>query len=377
MKINPIWNNEQQKVLDSTGSIIVTGIAGSGKTLLAIHKAIQLANTRNVAIVVYTEALKSFIQNYLSLSGNFKIDVLLKQQIFNALNSKYDALIIDEYQDFSIYEINKIRQKVTEILIFGDDNQRLYIVDYDKIHPTTNIKELVNNLKLPIFRLNDSYRLTEENLVFVDQLIKRKSMEPSKNKGPKPRVKHFESVEEELQSITHLLISNKVYKNIGILLKYNKTYTGGYFYKKEVRGEVVYGIEDTVKYLEEKGVKVGYRCTNQNNLNFSKEININVMTIHSAKGLEFDLVILPFTNYISDIGQYTMNVFYVAWTRASKRLIITYSGNIAPEFTKIRDGSCFTGEIVMNCESDQPDIITKQDEKISNEIDKYPYFKFN
>jgi DNA helicase-2/ATP-dependent DNA helicase PcrA len=63
--------------------------------------------------------------------------------------------------------------------------------------------------------------------------------------------------------------------------------------------------------------------------------HLNVMTLHSAKGLEFDVVILPFLeegilpNYRSNTDarlREDRRLFYVGLTRARHEVHLTYSG---------------------------------------------------
>jgi ATP-dependent exoDNAse (exonuclease V) beta subunit len=70
------------------------------------------------------------------------------------------------------------------------------------------------------------------------------------------------------------------------------------------------------------------------------------MTIHSSKGLEFDCVILPFSNYVNEHNEvHSYNLPYVALTRSSHQIIITYSGLIADEYSKHISKDVYTGQI--------------------------------
>ena len=54
------------------------------------------------------------------------------------------------------------------------------------------------------------------------------------------------------------------------------------------------------------------------------------MTIHQAKGLEFDQVMIPFVcseTYKTDLDK---SMLYIACTRAMHKLDLTYSGRMTP-----------------------------------------------
>lgn len=57
---------------------------------------------------------------------------------------------------------------------------------------------------------------------------------------------------------------------------------------------------------------------------------INIMTFHSAKGLDFENVFIPFANkslYINLSESIAKTLFMVAMTRTRKNLYITYTGS--------------------------------------------------
>jgi ATP-dependent exoDNAse (exonuclease V) beta subunit len=101
------------------------------------------------------------------------------------------------------------------------------------------------------------------------------------------------------------------------------------------------------------------------------------MTYHSSKGLEFDCVILPFANYAND-NYGTYNLPYVGMTRASKKIIITYAGLVAEEYSKPFNTTTFQGNIIKRTPSDEISSIDKDylrlfiktKDKHSVEIDK-------
>jgi superfamily I DNA/RNA helicase len=85
--------------------------------------------------------------------------------------------------------------------------------------------------------------------------------------------------------------------------------------------------------LSSKGVGTQVRFTVQDSsilsgfkkvdtLDFTNHDLPCILTYHSAKGTEFDNVFIPFAN---DDNRLDRNAFYVAVTRSSSQLFITYS----------------------------------------------------
>lgn len=157
----PAWFNEEQKqILELTNDqyrvleglqrikrASVYGCAGSGKTLLAIRKA-QLLSEQNqlVLLVCFNNILGQHLrQQFLGVSnvtaGNFHLimsvllncepiydETLIYEKIKAANLGYYDALIIDEAQDFSPLQLDilKLLHKEDGLLYyFWDDNQQV------------------------------------------------------------------------------------------------------------------------------------------------------------------------------------------------------------------------------------------------------------
>ena len=81
-------------------------------------------------------------------------------------------------------------------------------------------------------------------------------------------------------------------------------------------------------YLKANGVKIQYVGNGYGNFS-ENDRRIILMTYHSAKGLDFDNVFIPFANdnlYISPDESMAKTLFMVAMTRATKNLYISYYG---------------------------------------------------
>jgi ATP-dependent exoDNAse (exonuclease V) beta subunit len=375
---HPNWTEEQKKVLLSSPNVIVSGCAGSGKTLLACHIAIQQPSTSHVAIMVFTKSLRTFISNYVDQFDRENITVLYEYEWVNRDFPKFDLIIVDEFQDFSYNDIkNIIYSSKLGVYLFGDSEQRIYLKNFQKEN-TIDILDLIKKTNFEHFQLTENFRISEENKNLISSIYNSYSLKNSKySTGIKPQILHFESIADELNWLKNFLLKNSDYKNIGIFLKQNDSFVCGYPYKHKVRKEQIFGIMELYDYLKNGGITCYYKHKNNDNLDFSNQVNINIMTYHSSKGLEFDCVILPFANYAND-NYGTYNLPYVGMTRASKKIIITYAGLVAEEYSKPFNTTTFQGNIIKRTPSDEISSIDKDylrlfiktKDKHSVEIDK-------
>lgn len=321
-------------------SYIVQGCAGSGKSILALHKAKEIQEMGySVLYIVLTKALQQYMSDGIrqiglekgcvkhfhrcvrwktNEEGNFYIDGWIEDQ--------YDYIIIDEAQDFSIEAINMMRSNAKHVLIFGDDAQQLYKFVQDRrpasineIRDETGYKTepLVLNHRLPkkIARIAQHFNTEDDNLV-----------DRCKNEGTeKPKILQYNSKEEQLNAIAEL-IQNKHMEDVGILFRNNSL------------------VDEALMHFNHIELQVEAKSKKHTmNLDFTSS-NPKLMTYHSAKGLQFEHVFLPkcITRQIEPL--------YVAITRAYGSLYIMHSGNLSPLFDTISpelyDTSLSTGTIL-------------------------------
>lgn len=126
--------------------------------------------------------------------------------------------------------------------------------------------------------------------------------------------------------------------------------------------------------LYENGIISTYKYKSNDNLDFTREVNINIMTYHSSKGLQFDCVIMPFSNYVSD-SMGIINLPFVGLTRASHQIIITYSGLIADEYSVPVSITLFSGRIIRKTPADNYNHQVELDEFTIEQLKDNPTFK--
>lgn len=121
--------------------MVVTGTAGSGKSVIALHKLRQICYEGTYAVIVFTKSLKKYffdgiaamkkdrLENYgekLNLNNN---KIYYYQEWKNWYNdhpdSVVDFLIIDECQDFSAEQIYEMLSFGKICFLFGDADQTI------------------------------------------------------------------------------------------------------------------------------------------------------------------------------------------------------------------------------------------------------------
>ncbi len=317
------------KQLNPEKSYIISGSAGSGKTILALWRAkeLQETNRKDFFIIVYTKALRQFIEDGIREIGIDSAKVIYEWEWENKLNSpEADYIIIDEAQDFTQTEIeNFLRKSKKSIMFFGDTAQQLY--DIKRVmkngamidEETMSIARITDLLRLPMRDLVFNYRLpkkiarfAEHIMKFEDELEKR----CKKEGGDLPIVKQCRTKTAELDFIITTIKKYK-YTDVGIVLPYKK--------------DVKYVFE----YFNSKGMnpEAKFNIFNENlmSLDFTSS-NPKIMPYHSSKGLQFETVFIPFCE-IDDV--FFQNPLYVAITRTTKNLFITYSGKLSKFINKV------------------------------------------
>ena len=404
-------------------SIAVRGAAGSGKTNLAIHRALQAKDKGSYAIVIFTIALKRMIAygmealgldkeriayewawthrgfdmtgdvywkksdgKYLYLVNDMSVrkfercakdsksygidfadwvddrfyrafgrrtswfheipcdenfdvtntevyELIPSGTMFKQPEDNIDYLIVDEAQDFNIsdYKQRIVPKAGVSLSLFGDSAQQMN-------SQGSNIEDIATALDYDRLSLDYNYRLPKSIAKVVQQIqntgvdlmtYNRKdggnSDYPNYPNYPKPVIAKYNNREAELQGILNKIQMEDL-DDVAILVP--------------TEADVM----EVNKFLNEHGVQtqVHYRTGNVvpfntiNTLDFSNNDLPCILTYYAAKGSEFDNVFVPFAN---NANAKSRNSFYVACTRSSRNLYISYSGkrtsyldNVTKEF---------------------------------------------
>ena len=390
-------------------SIAVRGAAGSGKTNLAIHRALQAKDKGSYAIVIFTIALKRMIAygmealgldkeriayewawthrgfdmtgdvywkksdgKYLYLVNDMSVrkfercakdsksygidfadwvddrfyrafgrrtswfheipcdenfdvtntevyELIPSGTMFKQPEDNIDYLIVDEAQDFNIsdYKQRIVPKAGVSLSLFGDSAQQMN-------SQGSNIEDIATALDYDRLSLDYNYRLPKSIAKVVQQIqntgvdlmtYNRKDGGNSDYPNyPKPVIAKYNNREAELQGILNKIQMEDL-DDVAILVP--------------TEADVM----EVNKFLNEHGVQtqVHYRTRNVvpfntiNTLDFSNNDLPCILTYYAAKGSEFDNVFVPFAN---NANAKSRNSFYVACTRSSRNLYISYSGKL-------------------------------------------------
>lgn len=311
-------------------SCIVSGCAGSGKSVLALLKAQRIQKERgdSYEVIVFTKALCKYMESgrkELGLKKPFNYHWTWKNRLGCP---SADYVIVDEIQDFDEDEIREFINATRKcFFFFGDTAQSIY----DGLKKTVAVEDigylLPKGEKPTPFPLYKNYRLPISIARFVQYVgIDLPPFEESiyMNRGNElPRVLNYPTVEEQIEAIQRIMRHSHL-SDVGILLPH---------------GEMV---KDVGRMLRQAGVNVEERYNDKedwrnsvDNLNFAST-NPKVMTYHSAKGLQFETVFLPCMESYGDVVEKTYRKsLYVAMTRTYKNLYIMYSKTLPAPLSAI------------------------------------------
>lgn len=323
--------DDQIKVLTAAldKSCIVSGCAGSGKSVLALIKAqrIQKERGNDYQIIVYTKALCGYMnsgRSILGLNNGFHYH----WHWVNKLNApESDYVIVDEIQDFSKEEIEQFLSSTKKnFFFFGDTAQSIY----EGHKNTIRVEDI--RIDLPIardakeFSLYRNYRLPLPVARYVQNIgIDLDPFDESTYKSKEtemPRVLKFESKYNQLEAIHRIITTNNL-TDVAILFPENDIIKPAYDFLTELGGNYEVRFRNKANWAE-----------NQDTLNFNSS-NPKIMTYHSAKGLQFETVFIPYLEDFKSDSSSRQKALYVAMTRTYRNLHILYSGQMPYILSKI------------------------------------------
>ncbi len=363
----------QQMVLNSKEPFWVTGPAGCGKSIVSLWRYINDAkDNNNIIMVAYTRSLRKYLNYCIEKSGNNIKEVQSLYKTFNSStksNIKYDEVIIDEAQDIEIEVFKAIASATNRICINADMNQQLYS---NQNRPDTE-ERLENILKdcefepLKKYSLNRIYRYDQGIYEFVTAFIGLgQSVEASNNfsddRYTLPVVYENIPNDQEISFIVELIKSYSN-TNIAILLPFANEKGCDKFNDEYIKNCSVEYYYNKLQYH----IDCTYYISSENMENF-KIGRIHICTFKSAKGLEFDTVIIPKLHLIKRITEkenkqnsktcasglqfqskaanqdiITMKDYYVGLTRAKTNLILlnNVSLNKIQYFINMGETDCY------------------------------------
>ncbi len=297
-----------------------------------------------ILITYYTHSLRNLYEAALREAGMFtnQFDFKTYFQTKNGF-ANYDYIFCDEVQDLPEDALVNLRNKCHRLFISGDPNQSIYsgTIDPSRIMAVSGASEY--SLKI-IHRLTNSvinlvHRITPKMNIF-NSLIDQSKDDVTSLLG------EFRDINDEVRYVVEDALSAvDIGKSIGEstaiifpthndIIKFVDVYSQQKHYPSWCRinnsyGKPNYGsMNQHIKPLRlhyvgnSYGSLIGHNC-------------VILMTYHSAKGLDFDHVYLPFLNKNASI--FSEEIFMVALTRTKYSLTITSSGTVHQYVERIKD----------------------------------------
>ena len=328
-------DEDQIKVLMATldKSCIVAGCAGSGKSILALIKAQRIQKERgdDYKVIVFTKALCHYMnagRKTLGLRNQFYYHWHWKNRM---ACSPADYIIVDEIQDFDREEIGEfIFAAKKNFFFFGDTAQSIYeglksTIPVDDIRlemqlPASKAKnfELFRNYRLPIPVAKMAHQIGIDVDPYDESVYKSKE-------NVLPRIIEYVDKEDQIKAI-HRIIKNSNLTDVAILVPHNEDVVDIYQHISHLGGD----------YEMRYNNKGDWR-NSQDTLDFDST-NPKIMTYHSAKGLQFETVFMPYIEDFEDIdynGNPNRKALYVAMTRTYRNLYLMYSDNLPYPLSEI------------------------------------------
>ena len=317
MKLDDLTPDSYQKrIIDdftAERTIVVTGVAGSGKSLTLLKKAKQVSTySDSYAIIVYTKSLKQFFRDELS-EIDPKGEHVYYLDEWRRSKQHYKYLFIDECQDFNADEIADFAEHGEYLWLFGDNNQSIMafkatINNPESYHTVQSVEDTIKQLNAEHQDLCLNHRLTIENAAVGEHIFPDTNLRDACLKhGPKPLLLTTDARAKELDEIIRIIRDNSL-TNVGILNHYNRN------------------INFIREHFASKGIAVEWKTNStEGNIDFNST-NPKVMTIHCAKGLQFSYVFIPFCHEPTTFD-YEKATLYVASTRPLTQLILTSTGS--------------------------------------------------
>lgn len=376
-----IMDLQQEQLARSLGDghRVIHGVAGSGKTMILAYRCQHLAQVSNKSILVLcfnvslAAKLRQVVQEDPNKISRIKVrhfhgwcmDLLKKyniprpdsreyqgedyvdelvQRVITAVNAKlipagtYGAVMLDEGHDFKPEWLKLIAQMVNpetnSLLILYDDAQNLYGEKRDKKFSFKSVGIQAQG-RTTIFKLN--YRNTEQVLGVAYEFAKEVMtpttgdddqvvlVEPASagRQGPKPDLIRLPSFKHEVdylaQRVQQLHERGTPRNKIAII------------YRSKFMGEEIYN------HFQQAQIPIEWVNADSDSRNYHPaEQSIKLITMHSSKGLEFPVVLIPGIGFMPDqYGHGTpeeeARLLYVAMTRAIEQLILT--SDRSSEFT--------------------------------------------
>lgn len=295
--------------------VVVKGCAGSGKSLIALHRVKQIQEEKigTFYFILFTKALKQYMIDGINEIGLDSRRVVHYEQWKRLPIKNADFIIVDEAQDFSKDAIMTFKSSALKALsLFGDSAQQIHSFRIDN---PLSMEDIASITSIPSNELSFNHRLPKKIARFAEHISDSDDLLEDRCRNDVnelPKILEFNNLNEQLDKIIDI-VNNRQLDDVGIFFQLNKE------------------VESAKRYFDSKNFKVEAKYNESMDLDFSNQLP-KLTTYHSSKGLQFESVFIP---DCEDLYNDNKNALYVAITRSYQSLFIMHSGSLSHFFDNI------------------------------------------
>ena len=346
-------SSEQRTVMDQPfdRNVVIEGGPGTGKTTLAVQRAEMLVTEGySTLVLVYSRPLMRFIQNsqpktnwetvefytlnadgtkdYHEFNSEYTVSTYLSwlnslfwqrfgrgypvldnsdpdwetiEKELSSLGRIYDQIIVDEGQDFPVPLLRSLKSLASTVMVFMDSHQAI-----EKTKTAASVAAYA--LDASTYHLGRNFRSTKEISEFSDLFRVKHDAEPGGDpSGQLPAVITCISYEDQVNKMLEIIRAFN-YRSVGIILDTKPAKKLYEIMKKRLDGKAHVQLYEPHTYRD---------------FDFDRN-EVKIITYGTAKGLEFDVVILPQITRVSATGDplSDMTRIHIATSRARKALFL-------------------------------------------------------
>ena len=309
-KLPDILTKDQQNALNDPEPIRLYGGPGTGKTVVNLWRHIRNHdNGIESLLLTYTKTLEYYLKHSArekNINASNSVNRTYQWTYNNRKN--YTEIIIDEAQDVDLDRYDIIKHHTDRVSYGADPDQGIYHTVEEVGRIIEGLKDLFkNNSEHTLFK---NFRNSKEILLFTQAVFPEVIIERETIVEAFPHNLPFVSVIGREQD-------SMIKKIIEIIMEYKSDTTNiGILFPTVQQLELFYNLLNT---------KIQCTKFQSEDIEFKGLDNVHFTTFKSAKGIEFDTVIIPnFDRYKWYINNthVSMNEYYVALTRAKTNLFL-------------------------------------------------------
>jgi hypothetical protein len=333
----------------------IRGYAGTGKTMLLAYLALDYFDDGlNCVYATYTHALKDrVIEGMRELKGN-KIPPVMTVDDYLSRHERYDVVLLDEVQDLDKKQVKKLVERGERLILSGDINQSVFNHaikpnDLARLLGSPEIVELIDIHRLPEAISWGSHLIYEESQSAEGAEvieIKNSSITIVKAKSIEDEVKWiYEQALKESTEGKPSVILFTTHEQVRIFARCLFLEMGYPHARMEKNGTIHKLLNESFR-ITNIPVRFFGGANGDDLGNASNRKLVLLMTIQSAKGLEFNSVFMPFMTKDRNPTPYQLLVkgredewkrrfLYVSITRTRLNFYASYTGEVSEYFELI------------------------------------------